>query len=237
MQREYHKWYSPSLGRDMELLIFGHAGAPVLMFPTSMGRFYECEDMGMINALADKIEAGFIQVYCVDSVDIESWYNWYASPGWRIGRHVAYDRYLHDEVLPLIGNLNSNGYLITAGCSFGAFQAANFAFRHPWRVHKVVAMSGRYNMRGYLGDYYDDNVYFNSPLDYISGMQDGDYKNRLQSMHLNFVAGGWDLPMCINETRQLHELLNSKGVGNNFEVWDDCGHDWHFWFRQIRKFI
>ncbi len=31
----------------MELLVFGHAGLPVLVFPTSGGRFYEFEDQGM----------------------------------------------------------------------------------------------------------------------------------------------------------------------------------------------
>jgi len=46
MHREYQHWYSPSLGREMELLIFGHAGARVLVFPTSMGRFFEWEDRG-----------------------------------------------------------------------------------------------------------------------------------------------------------------------------------------------
>jgi len=29
MNREYHKWYSSRLGRDMELLVFGHGGLPV----------------------------------------------------------------------------------------------------------------------------------------------------------------------------------------------------------------
>ena len=30
MKREYHKWSSPALGRDMELLIFGHSHVPAL---------------------------------------------------------------------------------------------------------------------------------------------------------------------------------------------------------------
>lgn len=41
MNREHHRWYSPSLGRDMDLLVFGHAGARLLVFPTSKGKFYE----------------------------------------------------------------------------------------------------------------------------------------------------------------------------------------------------
>ncbi len=237
MQREYHKWYSPALGHDMEMLVFGHAGAPVLMFPTSMGRFYQNEDTGFVGALSDKIEAGFVQVFCVDSADNESWYNYNASGDWRIGRQLAYDRYLYDEVLPFMGSRNSNGYLITTGCSFGAFHAVNFGLRHPLRVHRIVALSGRYNVRNYLGGYYDENLYFNSPIDYIGGLNDNDYRHQLQVMQINLLTGEHDLPVCLNETRQLHDLLNSKEVGNNLEVFPGGGHDWPYWNQQVRSFI
>ena len=43
MKREYHRWYSHCMERDMELLVFGHGGAKVLVFPTRDGRFYEYE--------------------------------------------------------------------------------------------------------------------------------------------------------------------------------------------------
>ncbi|MGH2522425.1 MAG: esterase, partial [Anaerolineales bacterium] len=72
MRREYQRWYSPSLNRDMELLILGHAGARVLVFPTSLGRFFEWEDRGMMQALGEHLERGWIQMFCVDSVDEES---------------------------------------------------------------------------------------------------------------------------------------------------------------------
>ena len=75
MNREHHKNYSHELQRDMESLVFGHAGSPLLVFPSSQGRFFEYEDAGMIPTLAPKIDAGELQVFCVDSVDSESWYN------------------------------------------------------------------------------------------------------------------------------------------------------------------
>lgn len=74
MNREYHKWHSPALGRDMELLVFGHAGAPLIVFPPSMGRFFDYESRGMIDAIRDRYESGAIQAFCVDSVDSQSWY-------------------------------------------------------------------------------------------------------------------------------------------------------------------
>src|SRR5689334_16230291 len=101
MNREYHKWYSPALGRDMELLIFGHGGSPLLVFPTSMGRFFDYENRGMIDAVRDKYERGELQAFCVDSVDSESWYNKAVHPRERALRHLQYDRYIVDEVIPL----------------------------------------------------------------------------------------------------------------------------------------
>jgi len=62
MNREYHKGYSQELHRDMDALVFGHAGMPLLVFPTSMGKFFEYEDRGMIGVLAPKIERGDLQV-------------------------------------------------------------------------------------------------------------------------------------------------------------------------------
>jgi esterase/lipase superfamily enzyme len=38
MHREHRVWDSPSLGRPMELIWYGHWGRPVLAFPTSLGR-------------------------------------------------------------------------------------------------------------------------------------------------------------------------------------------------------
>src|SRR5260370_7510909 len=101
MKREYHKWSSPALGRDMELLVFGHAGLPVLVFPSSCGSFFEFEDRGMVNVVHDKLEHGRLQLFCVDSVDSESWYNRAVPPRCRIPRPLQYDQSLIHNVPPL----------------------------------------------------------------------------------------------------------------------------------------
>jgi esterase/lipase superfamily enzyme len=75
LKRDYRKWHSSALGREMEMLVFGEAGTPVLVFPTSMGRFYQWEDFGMIAHMASRIDAGWLQLWCVDSVDSESFYD------------------------------------------------------------------------------------------------------------------------------------------------------------------
>jgi len=118
MKRTYGSWESPSLGRTMEYLWFGDRGRPLLVFPTSMGRFYQNEDFGLVAALADKVDAGWLQIICVDSVDAESWYNRQAHPRDRARRHDDYDRYLRNEMFPLIIE-RTGGNIAVCGASFG----------------------------------------------------------------------------------------------------------------------
>ena len=140
MNREYHKGYSQELHRDMEALVFGHAGMPVLVFPTSMGKFFEYEDRGMIGTLAPKIERGEIQVFCPDAVDTESWYNKGVHPRVRVMRHLQYERYLLHEFLPFIRWKNQARQLGVTGCSFGGYHCVNFALKHPDIVTHCVSM-------------------------------------------------------------------------------------------------
>src|SRR5436309_1279907 len=115
VQRDYIKEYSHSLGRDMELLHFGHAGTPLLVFPTSMGRFFQWEDFGMVGAISDFIDSGAVQLVCVDSVDGESWYARDRPPQERVRRHLQYEAYIVNEILPRMP-----GAPIACGASFGA---------------------------------------------------------------------------------------------------------------------
>jgi esterase/lipase superfamily enzyme len=155
---EYVKWYSSRMGRDMEVLVHGHAGAPVIVFPSSWGRFYEWKDFLMIDTLADKIDAGHIQLYGVDSFCSESWYNFNIPPRERVLRHNAWESYILNEVVPFTRMKNPNPFLITAGVSFGAYLAVNFALKHPEIVSKTIGLSGSYSVRRLLDDYYDEDV-------------------------------------------------------------------------------
>src|SRR5215469_9596448 len=165
---DYAKWFSPRMGREMEVLVFGHSGAPVIVFPSSWGRFYEWKDYFMIDTLADKIDAGHIQLYGVDSLCSESWYKTTIHPRERVLRHNVWESYITDEVVPFVRSRNQNPFLITAGVSFGAYLAVNYAFKHPEIIRKTVGLSGSYSIRRLLDDYYDEDVYYNNPVSYMS---------------------------------------------------------------------
>jgi esterase/lipase superfamily enzyme len=235
MHREYHRWFSPSLHRDMELLVFGHAGARVLVFPTSRSPFHEWEDRGMIGALWHHISQGWLQLYCVDSIDAESWYNYHAHPGARAWRQEQYDRYLVTEVLPLSRHKNPNPYLITTGASMGAYHAANFAFRHPDQVGRVLGLCGVYDIRRFTHGFYNDTVYFHNPVDYIAGEHDVWRLGHLKRLDIVLTAGQTD-PLQY-ATHDLSHRLWEKGIWHAVRVWDGFGHDWPHWQRMVPMYI
>lgn len=235
MNREYHKWHSPALGRDMELLIFGHAGARVLIFPTSKGRYYEWEDRGMMNVLGRHIDNGWLQVYCVDSVDAESWYARWRHPGERAWRHMQYEQYLLREVLPLSWQKNHNSFLITVGASFGAYHAVNFALRYPHLVGRTIGMSGIYDVERWTDGYYDENIYANSPCDFIPNEHDWARLEALRNLDTILVAGRDDSLRYSSE--RLSKALWDKGIGNALRLWDGWAHDWQYWEQMLLAYI
>ena len=237
MNRQYHKWFSPSLGRDMELLVFGHSGIPLLVFPTSMGRFYDYEDRGMIQAIASRYENGQLQAFCVESVDAESWYNKNIHPGERVLRHLDYEDYLLREVIPFIIFHNQNCAPLATGCSFGAYHAVNFALRHPDLVSGCVSMGGAFDIRQFLNGYYDDNCYFNCPPDFLPNLCDNWYQQRFRDLG-KFVLATGEHDICLNENLRLSSIMNQKGIPHYLDVWGDgTGHDWHWWHQMAVKFL
>ena len=234
MNRTYGVWTSSALGRPMEFLWFGEKGRPLLLFPTSMGRFYQNEDFGLVGALADKVDAGFLQVICVDSVDAESWYNTQAHPRDRARRHDQYDRYLRDEVFPLIVQ-RTGGNIAVGGASFGAYHAANVAGRYPGLVTKALCFSGLYHMGRYLDGYWDETCYFHSPAAYLPNMDEG-WCGRLRQVEWVVATGEDD--SLIAENRGLAEILDRKGIGCHAEFWPGVfGHDWPFWNEAVKRLI
>ena len=235
MHREYVRWWSQSLHRDMEFLWFGHWGRPLVMFPTSGGRFFENEDFGLVGALADKVEAGELQIVCPDSVDNESWFNKWAHPADRVRRHEAFERYLRDELFPYIRNRAARSDPMVYGASFGAFHAANFAGRNPELVSRAIVFSGKFGIQELLDGYWDDACYFNCPTAYLPNL-DGSWVQRLSRVQWVVATGEYD--SLVGDNRHFSWLLGSKGIPHHFELWPGVfGHDWPWWKEHLRRFV
>ena len=215
----------------MEMLVFGRGGKPVLLFPTSMGRHYQNKDFHLLSSVAWFVNEGLISVYCPDSVDSEGWYNKHIHPADRVRRHLAYDAYLRNEVLPLMERETGQNRIVTAGCSFGAYHATNFAFRYPWRISHLLNMGGAFDIKMHLDGYYDDNVFYNNPPDFLPGMSHPD----LWNMGMVFGAGEHDF--CLHHNRRMSEALNHKGIRHWLDVRPGGNHDWPIWREMFPHYL
>jgi esterase/lipase superfamily enzyme len=242
MTREYHKWHSPALQRDMELLVFGKSGAQrLLVFPTRKQRFFEFEDHGMIHSLRHRIDAGEVQVICVDSVDAESLYNFDTSPELRLERHLQYERYITEEVIPFTETTSHWTALIAHGSSFGAFHAVSIVMRHPHLFHGALAFSGRYDLTLQAGDYH--SLFHGYSSDDLKAIMPSlaipDFKDRklraLRSIPFTLVIGEED-PFYENNL-QLAAIMAAKKIPHSLRIWCGDVHRFRYWRQMIRIYL
>jgi esterase/lipase superfamily enzyme len=239
MHVEGHTWFSPALGHDMSLKVYGHDGRPVVAFPSQEGRYWDFEDRGMVDACAGFIDRGRVRIVSVDGIDWQTWANWNSHPGDRARRHEDYDRYLANEVVPFVRDLTGRETAWATGASMGAFHAANALFRHPDLFDGLVAMSGLYQLRMFIGDAVDDAVYFNSPLLFLPGLEDPWYLDRFRAAKIAIVVGqgAWEEEM-VADTKALEEVLRAKSIPAVVDYWGhDVNHDWPWWRKMLPHYL
>ncbi len=244
MQTYYTKWYSPSLGRDMEIKVWGHAGRPVLFIPCQDGRYFDFENYRMTETWGPWIERGECMVFAIDTMDLESYSAKY-EPYWRIRRHEQWMSYIVNEVVPYIRIKTNemNGWtgepgIITFGCSLGATHAANLFFRFPDMFNGVLALSGIYTSEFGFPGYMDECVYRNSPVNYLNDMPaDHPYIEKYNNGKAVIVVGqgAWEMP---ESTFRVRDICQEKGIHAWFDVWGhDVKHDWDWWYKQCEYHI
>ena len=239
MNQEYHSWFTHRLGREMAIRVYGHYGSPLLVFPTSGGDEREYAGQGMVEALAHHIDGGRVKLFCVNSVNNESWYNKGAHPRHRSYVQAMYDAYVAFEVAPFIhDHCRTPGIGITTnGASFGAYHAANTLLKHPDLFKRCLALSGVYDIRKFMDGDYDDNFYFNNPVDYMASLSDEYYLRHLQHTDIHLVTGTGPFEDS-GPTYRLSEVLRARGIPHSVDNWGpDGGHDWPYWKRQMDVYI
>ncbi|MGV3525848.1 MAG: esterase family protein [Candidatus Sericytochromatia bacterium] len=237
----HHSWWSPHLQQEMALKVYGHAGKPMLVFPTQEGRFFEFEDFGMVEICKPYIEDGKMRFFTVDSVDAQTWTHATLPVPERVARYEQYEQYILQEVIPFIheDTGHSHPQIAVTGCSMGAYHAANFFFRHPDIFDMVLAISGVYSLKLFIGDYMDERVYLHTPLAYLSQLEDPWYLERYRRSQLIFSVGqgAWEDPM-LAETRALKRILDAKQIDSWADIWGkDVNHDWPWWRKKMSYFL
>ena len=231
MQENHISFYSNHLGRDIDLVSYGHWGVPILLFPSSMGDAFQNKNFGLIDSVADKIEAGVIKIYSIGSIDHDSFYGKHLAPKIRISNYVRYSDFLLKELVPFLQRDSKTHRIAIGGCSFGAFHAANFSFKNPDLVHTLFAMCGSFNIKSFLDGYYDDDVYLNNPVDYLPNADSWTYN------HMNIVLGTSDWDICKDDNIALSKILAEKQIDHWYDEKKWITHDWPLWKMMFPEFI
>ncbi len=239
MKREIHQWYSPRLNKNMEIAVYGHFGFALLMLPTAAADYLEYERFHLIAALEPYIVAGKVKVFSINSINSEAWLNNRMHPRHKAIRHQQFNAYVEEEVVPFIRTHSSHETpIVTTGASLGALHAANLYFRRPDLFGGVIAMSGVYDLTTYTKGYYDEDVYFNSPIHYLPNLQDDFYLPRLRSArHIHILTGSGDYEDP-ESSRKLSEILHSRGIPHELDIWGwDMRHDWPTWRAMLPYYV
>ena len=231
--------YSSSLGKDMNMMIYGHGGVPFLAFPTQDGLCRQFGDFGVIREISDYLEEGRIQLFVVDTVDLESWSQKDGIKEWRAARQEQYFHYIVDEVIPLM-RAENDSLPFTMGMSMGADHAAITFLRRPDLFRGMLALSGVYNADYFFEGFMNSTLYDNSPERFLPNMpKDHPYIELYNQKKIIFCVGqgAWE-EEGVRTLRRLQNVFENKGIHAWCDFWGyDVAHDWPWWFKQIRYFL
>ena len=244
MEREQVELDAPGLHRAGTVIRYGYWGRPVLVFPSEQGRAWDYENNGMVDAVADLLEAGRVKLYCLDSFDEVTWSDRSVPLEERARRHRAFESWVTDEVAGYIGHDSpGSADAVVTGCSLGAFHALQLALTRADLFPQAICLSGTYDPSAWhaWGER-GEQAYFTNPTDYVSHLG-GDHLDWLRSrLHLVLVAGEgpWEVDptQSLPSTRRMGALLAEKGIPHDLDIWGhDSAHDWPWWQKQIRHHL
>ncbi|MDZ7681140.1 MAG: alpha/beta hydrolase-fold protein [Fodinibius sp.] len=151
MEKEKKQWRSPSLGKDMEMTIYGSSGTPIIGLPTRGASCTQWDEFGMVDGISYQLENGFNRLFCPSSVDRQGLLNESATPEQRIARQTQYESYLVEEVVPYVQEETTINFIIIAGADLGGYHAVTTALKHPNFFGKVIGLSGIYDINTFNG--------------------------------------------------------------------------------------
>lgn len=240
MNRDWITWKSDNLGRDMHILVYGNGGYPIVCFPTQDSPCTNYEDFGMVGTIADYIESGQVQLFCLDSVDKDSWSDQFGDKRWRAEVQEAYVRYVTQEVIPFVHDRNgSMRRPLAFGCSMGATHSVIFALRFPDLFQGCIALSGVYDSKFFFGDWMDETLYQNSPVHFLPNLPaDHPFVDLYNQRDLVLCIGQGAWEDGLGDQRFLAKVFKEKGIEAWCDFWGtDVCHDWPWWKKQIRYFL
>ncbi len=223
----------------MPVAAYGEQGFALLLVPTAAADYLEYERFQMMDCLAPFVEHGKVKIFSIDSINNESWLNNQMNPRDKAIRHQQWNSYVFNEVVPFIRNSSGQDTLIiTCGASFGALHSMNLFLKRPDIINGVIAMSGVYDLTEYTKGYFDDDVYFNSPMHYMPNLADHHFLEAIRkSRHIHILtgSGAYEDP---SSSGKFARILYDKGIWYELDVWgQEWTHDWPTWRAMLPHYL
>jgi esterase/lipase superfamily enzyme len=236
MEKMNHSWQSPSLGKKATVTVYGTEGTPILVFPDAGRTRTEWEDHGLIKALDFQLKNGHNRIFCVDSIDKKSFLDADAPPRLRISRHRQFENFIVDEVLPYIRKTTNDLFVMAAGVGLGGYHAVNLLLKHPGQIQKAISIGGMFQIRTFMEDYFDDNVYYNNPMEYLPNLDNPALLEEIKSTDIRLVVTPDDPNLELNY--MLSDILRSKAVEHIFDYWIETGdHPWEIYGDMLQRHV
>lgn len=226
--------------KDYDVCVYGKAGQPVIAFPEGDSTATSWENGGILDGIANLIEDGKLQLFCVDSSDEESWYFRDGDPLYRFDNLSSYYRFVEGDLLDFVAkHAASKQRPILVGAGVGAVNAASELFRHPELFGGLLGLSGAYDVRFYLGGEPNDQWKGVSPVDIAAGLDPkGKAVKELDALPIAFVCGQSGDEYGIETQRALDTYFAQKGISATFEYWGyDVTPDWGWWQEEVRQLL
>lgn len=238
MNRQFYTINSRFLNKPMNILVYGEGwGFPLLIFPTQNSKCSNMEDFGMIDTMADWLENGTFQAFCVDANDEESWSAEGADPAWRAQRQEEYYNFIIEEVLPFMRDWNHTGKLpAVTGFSMGGTHAAIVFLRRPDLFSGMLGVSGVYDSNFFFGNWMNGTLYQNCPTAFMRNMPpDHPYIRLYNEKRIVFCIGQGAWESGLDSMRDLEHSMQRLGIHAWFDYWGyDVNHDWPWWKKMVR---
>jgi esterase/lipase superfamily enzyme len=239
MKKTLSSWFSPALQKEMPIATYGDYGFALLLIPTAAADYLEYERFQLIDTLAPFINSGKVKIFSINSINNESWLNNEMLGAHKAIRQNQFNEYVYNEVIPFIKNSTSHETpIITCGASFGALHSMNLFLKRPDLINGVIAMSGVYNLMEYTKGFYDEQVYYNSPMHFIPNLTDHHVLEQIRrSSHIHILtgSGAHEAP---DAAKEFACVLYNKGITYELDVWgDEWSHDWPTWRAMLPHYL
>jgi esterase/lipase superfamily enzyme len=236
MKKEKKSWRSPSLGKNMELMAYGESGTPIIGLPTRGATCTQWEEFGMVDSIAYQLENGFNRLYCLSSVDNESYLNQNATPSQKLVRQQQFESYVADEVVPHVREESDIDYIIIAGIDLGGYHAVTAALKHPEVFDRAIGISGIYDIKGFLGDFYNDSVYYNNPMDFVPNITSPSLLKEIREVDFRLVS--FDKDERRDFSQRMSNVFRMKFIEHDLDIWNMETHEeWDLWPQMLKTHI